>query len=133
MNIGRRTVGYIILMFLGILLLGLGFSGTVNEFWNGMGWALVAVSVLRLIQLYRFHKDEDYRENFEIEAADERNRFLRNKAWAWSGYLFILITACAVIVLRVMDQALLSMAASCAVCLMLLLYLGAYLVLRRKY
>lgn len=133
MNIGRRTVGYIILMFLGILLLGLGFSGTVNEFWNGMGWALVAVSVLRLIQLYRFHKDEAYRESFEIELTDERSRFIRSKAWAWSGYLFILITACSVIILRVMGQELLSMAASYGICLMLILYWGAYMVLRKKY
>lgn len=133
MNCSRRTFVYIILILLGATLLGLGWAGSVDEFWSGMGWALVAVSVLRLIQLYRFHKDEAYRENFEIELKDERSRFIRSKAWAWSGYLFILITACSVIVLRVMDQELLSMAASYGICLMLILYWGAYMVLRKKY
>ena len=64
---------------------------------------------------------------------DERNKFLSTKAWAWAGYLFIIITALSVIVLRVLGQELLSTAASGAVCLLMVLYWICYMVLKKKY
>lgn len=133
MNLGRKTVAYIGMIVLGIALIGLGVAEIVDSFWSGMGSALVAVSAIRLIQMYRLHKDEAYREKMETEIKDERNQFLRNKAWAWAGYLFILIAAVLTIVLRVLGQELLSMAASGAVCLMVLLYWGSYMILKKKY
>lgn len=54
-------------------------------------------------------------------------------AWAWSGYLFILIAAVACIIFKIIGQEVLSFAASGAVCLMLLLYWISYVVLKRKY
>ena len=55
------------------------------------------------------------------------------KRKAIAGYLFILIAGLSVIVLKVMGQEQLSMAASYAVCLILVLYWGSYMVLSRKY
>ena len=133
MNSGRRTVAYIFMMIFGVLLLGLGCAGIVDEFWSGMGGSLMAVAVLRLVRLRRFSKDEAYREKVETEIGDERNSFIRGKAWGWAGYIFILICAVSTIVLRIAGQELLSMAASCAVCLMLVLYWAAHYLLKRKY
>ena len=133
MKSNRRILAYVIYLILGVILWCLAFAEMVDTFWAGMGSALFLMGVLRLVQMYRFNKDENYREKFEIEIADERNRFLRNKAWAWAGYLFILISAFAVILLKVMGQELLSTAAGFAVCLMLVLYWGAFMVLKRKY
>ena len=133
MKIGRRAMGYGIMLALGIGLLVLGMLEILDAFWSGMGGGLIIVSALRLLQLFRLWQKADYRERMETEVADERNRFLRNKAWAWTGYLFVLITAIATIVLKVMGQDLLSLAASCAVSLMALLYWVCYLLLRRKY
>ncbi len=129
----KRTIIYIIYVLLGALLLGLGIAEIVDEFWSGMGSTLMLIGILRLMRMYRFRKNETYRERVEIEATDERNHFIRSKAWAWAGYLFILIAAVSVIVLKVMGQELLSLAASFSVCLMLLLYWGSYMVLRKKY
>ena len=133
MKSNRRILTYIIYLVLGVILWGLAFAEMVDTFWAGMGSALFLMGVLRLVQMYRFSKNEDYREKVEIEIADERNRFLRNKAWAWAGYLFILISASAVIALKVTGQELLSMAASFALCLMLVLYWVSFMVLKRKY
>jgi len=133
MKLGRKTAIYVVYIILGVALLALGIAEIVDSFWSGMGSGLLAVSILRLVQLCRIRKDETYREKVETERTDERNRFLRNKAWAWAGYLFILIAAVLIIVLRVMGQELLSMAASGAVCLMLVLYWVAYLILKKKY
>lgn len=129
----RRMIPYILFVLFGAGLFGLGIAGVVDEFWSGMGSGLLVVGVLRLVRIHRFRSDDAYREKVEVETTDERNRFLRNKAWAWAGYLFILITAVAVIVLRLLGQDLLSMAASFAVCLMLILYWGSFFVLRKKY
>lgn len=123
----------IIYIIIGAILLGLGFAGKVDEFWNGMGSALLVIGVIQLIRRYRLNKNEAYREKMEIENNDERNKFIRNKAWAWAGYLFVMIMAVASIVLRIFEQNLLSIAAGGAVCLMVLLFWGSYLFLKRKY
>lgn len=123
----------ILYLLIGAILLGLSFAGKVDEFWNGMGSALLVMGVIQLIRRYRLEKNEAYREKIEIETNDERNQFIRNKAWAWAGYLFVMIMAVACIVLRVVGQDVLSMAASGAVCLVLVLFWGSYYILKRKY
>ncbi|MBP3677974.1 MAG: hypothetical protein J6I97_06475 [Agathobacter sp.] len=123
----------ILYLLIGAILLGLSFAGKVDEFWNGMGSALLVMGVIQLIRRYRLEKNEAYREKIEIETNDERNQFIRNKAWAWAGYLFVMIMAVTCIVLRIVGQDVLSMAASGAVCLVLVLFWGSYYILKRKY
>lgn len=129
----RRIVAAIIYIALGAVLLALGIMEVVDEFWSGMGGALMVVGVLRVVQFFRYRNNEEYREKAEVAAKDERNHYIRNKAWAWSGYLFILIAAVAVIVFKVAGQDTMSFAASMAVCLLLVLYWVSFLVLSRKY
>ena len=129
----KRTIYYLTLVAVGLTLIALAFWGKLDEFWNGMGFGLAIVGALRLLRDYRLRKNEAYRERVEIAATDERNRFIRGKAWSWAGYLFIIITALAVIGFRLTGNVLLSRAAAWAVCLMLVLYWGAYHVLKRKY
>lgn len=133
MKNNRRMIAYIIYILLGAALFALGFAEVLDAFWSGMGGALIAVGVIRMIQLFRYSKDESYREKVETEVKDERNRFIRNKAWAWSGYLFVLIAAISTIVLKLMGQELLSTAAGLAICILLVLYWGCYLILQKKY
>ena len=118
---------------IGIILIGLGFAGMVDEFWNGMGSALLVIGVIQFIRRYRLEKNEAYREKIEIETNDERNHFIRNKAWAWAGYLFVMIMAVGCIILKIVGQDTLSMAASGSVCLMLVLFWCSYYFLKRKY
>ena len=129
----KRTLYYSGLMIAGLILIGLGFAGITDEFWSGMGSALAMVGSLRLLRSYRLNKNQSYREKMEVEVQDERNQFLRSKAWAWAGYLFILIVGMAVILFKLAGQDLLSMPAGWAVCLMLILYWISYWVLRKKY
>lgn len=129
----KRTILSIIWVILGLVLIALSFAGKVDEFWNGMGFALAIVGVLQLLRTHRFMKNEAYREKVEIAETDERNHFIRCKAWAWAGYLFVIITAVSSLVFKFMGQDLLSYAASMAVCLLLVLYWVAYYVLQKKY
>ena len=123
----------VIWMILGMTLFVLGLMELVDEFWAGMGSALVTVGVLQMIKYYRLSRNEKYREKMEIEMKDERNHFIRNKAWAWTGYLFVLIVSMCTIVFHLFGQNVLSMASGMAVCLMLNLYWISYFILRKKY
>ena len=129
----RSIIACIIYVVLGVTLVVFGALGMVDSFWSGMGGALVAVGVVRGINILRYRNNESYRENVEIEKNDERCRFIRNKAWAWAGYLFVMITAIAAVVFKLLGQDLLSVAAGCAVAILMLLYWICYLVLKKKY
>ena len=129
----KRMIYYTVMLLVGLVLMSLAFFGKVDEFWNGMGSALAILGAVRLLRGYRLKKNEAYREKVEIAVSDERNQFIRSKAWAWAGYLFIILTGISVIVFKLVGQDLLSQAASWGVCLMLVLYWGAYKVLQKKY
>ena len=123
----------VVWLVVGGVLIGLAAAGKIDSFWNGMGSGLLIVGIIHLLRMYRLNKNESYREKIEIEVNDERNCFLRNKAWAWSGYLFIILSAVASIFFRIIGQNLLSMAASMAVCMMVVIYWISYALLKRKY
>ena len=133
MKSDRRIIACIVYMVIGAALFVLGFLEHLDSFWSGMGGALIAVGAVRIVQYFRLRNNEAYRQQREIEAKDERNRFIANKAWAWAGYLFILIAAISTIVFKLLGQNLLSMAAGFAVCIIALLYWICYLILRKKY
>ena len=129
----RRIVANIIYILLGTALVVLGALDILDSFWSGMGGALIAVGAVRTIQILRYSKDESYREKWEVETRDERNLFIRSKAWAWAGYLFVLIAAICAIALRLLGQELLSIAAGFAVSILVLLYWICYCVLKKKF
>ena len=129
----RRIIAYIVYLILGVALIVLGILEVLDSFWSGMGGALIAVGVVRMMHILRYRNDESYREKMEIETKDERNQFIRNKAWAWAGYLFVLIAAICAIVFKLLGQDLLSITAGFAVSILVLLYWVCYLVLKKKY
>jgi hypothetical protein len=134
MNTKRMVISTIVCLLLGIgLIVAAGMTELDNSFWPGMGGGLVAVAILRLVRMIRFAKSDEYRKEFEVENKDERNRFLSAKAWSWAGYLFVMISAVATIVLQVLGQEMWSMATSGALCLVLVLYWVSYLIVRKKY
>ena len=133
MKITKMTILFIIYIIVGVTLLTLGIAGVIDEFWQGMGGGLLIIGILRSIQSLRYSKDENYRESYNTELNDERNRFIRNKAWAWAGYMFVIIAAIATLVLQTLGERLLSLEVSAAVGLILILYWISYFILQRKY
>ena len=123
----------VIWLLLGLALTVLCCLETLDAFWSGVGSALMVVGVVRLLRSYRLSRSDIYREKREVAETDERFHFIRNKAWAWSGYLFILISAICTIVFRILGQDLLCMVCSGAVCLMLVLFWVSFFILNKKY
>ena len=129
------AVLYIVLgiaLFVSCQIVDLGTS-TLAQIMPGMGGALFGVGIVRLVMGIKLEKDAEYRENYEIRINDERNRYLRMKAWSWAGYVFVLIAAVATIVFAVADRKELMMLASGGLCIMLVLYWVSYMIVRKKY
>ena len=133
MKYGRRIIVSILWIVLGVVLLGCAVAGLVDAFWSGMGGALLAVGVLQLVRYTRYQTNADYRDKVDTERKDERNRFLSSRAWAWAGYLYVIIAAVATIALKLAGQEALMMMASGSLCVLLMLYWFSYLILRKKY
>ena len=133
MKLDRRIIAYVLYIILGAVLFGFSLVGVLDSFWSGMGGALMVVGIIRITNIVRYRKDEAYREKKEIEANDERNRFIRNTAWAWAGYMFVVIAGIATIVLKVLGQDLLSQTVGITMCILVILYWLCYLALRKKY
>ena len=129
----KKNIDPIVLIAAGLALFGLGCAEIVDEFWSGMGSALVVVGAVRLLRYCRLKKNKSYQEKVETAVTDERNQFIRMKAWSWAGYLFIIVSALGTIIFKILGQDLLCQVASLAVCLMLVLYWISYFVLKKKY
>jgi len=133
MKDSKRIVLTIIWLVLGIVLLLCGILEIADPFWSGMGGGLLAVGILQMIRHIRYKKDEVYREAVDTKNRDERNHFLSGKAWAWTGYLFVILNGVAVIGLKVAGFDTLSTWASFQICGILILYWLSYLFLKKKY
>ena len=133
MKYNRRMYLSLFWVLAGAALFLCSAMGWIDSYWSGMGGGLLAVGIIQVVRHIRYRKNEEYREKVDVANNDERNRYLTGKAWAWAGYLFVLISGVATIALKVMGLDQWSMAASCALCLLLLLYWISYLVLKRKY
>ena len=91
MKKNKRLISNVLEIAIGIVLAVCGYAGIIDEYWSGMGTALVIVGVLMLVRQIRYRTDETYKENVDVEVNDERNQYLRIKAWAWAGYLFVFV------------------------------------------
>ena len=104
-----------------------------SSIYSGMGGGLMAVGVLQAIRNVKYRKDADYREKIDVEANDERNRFLRMKSWSGAGYIAILVESVGVIVAIILGEETVRLILSLSVCLILVAYWVSYLILSRKY
>ena len=120
-------------LLLGLILTVLCCVKTLNEFWSGIGSALTVIGVVRLLRGYRLSKSDTYREKREVAQTDERFHFIRNKAWAWAGYLFIIICSLSTIIFKLLGKDLLCTVLGGAVCLMLVLFWVCFFILKKKY
>ncbi len=104
-----------------------------SSIYSGMGGALMAVGTLQVIRAVKYRKDSEYREKVDTELGDERNRFLRMKSWSWAGYSTILIEGIGAIVAMVLGERTVQLVLSYSVCLVLVIYWIAYVILSKKY
>ena len=103
-----------------------------SSIYSGMGGALMAVGTLQLIRAVKYRKDSEYKEKVDTELGDERNRFLRMKSWSWAGYFTILIEGIGAIIAMALGERTVQLVLSYSVCLVLVIYWIAYVILSKK-
>jgi len=128
-----RLISSILEIVIGVVLCVCHFAHRIDEFWSGMGVALIIVGSLFLLRNIKYHTNENYREEIDTQNNDERNKFISMKAWSWAGYFFVIIAAVGTFVFKFMDKEELRMLASGSICLVVLLYWISYMILRKKY
>ena len=133
MKFNKRLIANITEIVIGVILTICGATGLLDSYWSGMGTALIVVGGLMMIRQVRYSTNAEYKESVDVEIQDERNKFLRVKAWSWAGYFAVLIGAVASIVLRILGQNQLSQFAGLSVCLLMVLYWASYFILKKKY
>ena len=129
----KRLIVNVLEILIGVGLLIGNFAGLVDEYWSGMGTALIVVGGIFLIRNIRYRTNETYRDAVDVAVNDERNKYIAMKAWSWAGYLFVMISAFASIMLKILGYDELVLMASGSVCLIIVLYWLSYLWLRKKY
>ena len=118
----------------GVALMALSISGALDDtVYAGMGGALTAVGVLQVLRNLKYRRDGEYREKIDTEYSDERNRYLRMKSWSWAGYVAILVEGVGAVVAMAAGERTIQLMLSYSVCLLLVTYWVAYLILSRKY
>ena len=130
----RKRIVSILWIILGAALLILDMTGVLdNSIFSGMGGGLLAIGIMQIVRNVKYNSDAAYKEKVDIAYEDERNRYLRMKAWAWAGYLFILGAAIVSIVLCVAKLTIYGQIVSFCMCAVLALYWISYMVLQKKY
>lgn len=132
-NTNRRMILYVGYIVLGIVLIVLSAKEIIDDFFTGFGGGFIGVGIVMLIKAIRYNKNPEYKEKIDTENNDERNRYLSMKAWSWTGYLFVLVMACATIVSAILSQMLYVRIFSLMLTLVCLLYFISYLIVRKKY
>ena len=133
MRNSRKMAATITEIIIGIVLCSIYFAGMGDEYWNGMGMALIAVGALRLAGEIRYRKDANYRKSVDIESGDERNRYISLRSWAWAGYCFVFAAAAASVIFKIAGNDAMCLTAAMGACLLIAMYLAFYIVLKRKY
>lgn len=133
MKYSKKIFISIFWVVLGAVLLFLNFNYTLDSYWSGLGTAFIVIGALQIFRQVKYRTNEQYRENVDTRNNDERNRFINGKAWAWAGYLYVLIAAVAIIVLQILGLKEISQTISFTVCALLILYWVSHMFLSRKY
>jgi hypothetical protein len=130
----KRLALSIFWIILGVTLFILAITEVLDStLYSGMGGALIAVGILQVIRNLRYRKDSDYKEKIDIKFTDERNKYISMKAWAFTGYMVVLIEAIAAVVAIILGKHVIQQVLLDSICLIVSIYWISYLVFNKKY
>ena len=133
MNNDRRLLHSAVEMIAGaVLLIAVKLTGG-DSIWLGMGGALIAVGAVQLFLALRYRIDAEYRERTDTEATDERNQFIRSRAWVWAGTCFVLVGGVLTVLFQILGKQEYATLCGSGVSLLVLFYWISFLILRKKY
>lgn len=133
MKNGRKLLSPVIEIVLGAALIIISKLFDLDSVWVGMGSALIAVGTVQFLNLLRYRQDADYREKVDTEAHDERNQFIRARAWVWAGTCFVFVGGVLTVLFQILGKQEYATLCGSGVSLLVLFYWISFLILRKKY
>lgn len=134
MNMGKRLGLGILWVVVGAALIVLSLIGTLDSsVYASMGGMLAGIGIMRVVQALRYEHDPAYRETCDIQALDERNRFLRTQSWAWTGYIVVIVEGVGAIIALALGNQVAQMVLACSVSLIVATYWVTYQILCKRY
>lgn len=133
MSMNKRLALSIFWVVCGVSLIVLSSLAIIDgTLWSGTGGALCAVGISQIVRQVKFRTDPEYREKMRIAETDERNRYIRLKAWAWAGYCTVILGGLTVIGLLIANLRYEATLLSSCVCFLLCAYWISYFVIQSK-
>lgn len=129
----RKMLSPVIEIVLGAALIIISKLFDLDSVWVGMGSALIAVGTVQFLNLLRYRQDADYREKVDTEAHDERNQFIRARAWVWAGTCFVFVGGVLTVLFQILGKQEYATLCGSGVSLLVLFYWISFLILRKKY
>ena len=129
----RKMLSPVIEIVLGAALIIVSKLFDLDSVWVGMGSALIAVGTVQFLNLLRYRQDADYREKVDTEAHDERNQFIRARAWVWAGTCFVFVGGVLTVLFQILGKQEYATLCGSGVSLLVLFYWISFLILRKKY
>ena len=129
----KRLLLSVFWVILGAVLLGLSVAEIIDQgIYAGMGGALIAVGILQILRNLRYRNNQEYREMIDIEITDERNKYLRMKAWSIAGYTMVLAGAAGSLVAFFAGHEETQKVLLCSVAFLVFVYWLAYVILNKR-
>ena len=129
----KKLVLSIITAVIGLIIIALGVSNKLDSaVWSAVGVGFTAIGIAKILRNIKYRTDEKYREMIDIEAADERKKYIRMKAWSISGYAFVIVAAVASLIMRIKNMNAEADLLGFCVCFVLLAYLISMFILQKK-
>lgn len=133
MNVKKGIAVNIFWILLGTVLIIVSEIGKVDGIYSGMGGGFIGVGIYQLFRTLRYSKNEEYREKIDVEISDERNHYIRLKAWSVTSYISVVILALITITCMILAQEFYMKIAAFAECFLLVVYYISYMVLKNRY
>lgn len=128
----KNLIFSVVWVILGAVLFMCSYNNMIDQFWSGFGGGIFVVGILQLIKQVRYWRNEEYRKNFDINCTDERNQFVKRKAWASAACSYILIAAIGIVILKVLGKDLFISVIATSIGTLMILFWIFYLYYKAK-
>jgi len=128
----KNIILSIIEIIVGISLFICSVFNLLDSFWSGLGTALFMLGIIHIIRSMKYKNNEEYRSNVEIELNDERNNYIVNLAWKYTGNISIIIGCLLSIVFKILKYDAISIIIGCTIAVITFLYFIVSIIIRKK-
>lgn len=133
MDIKKQNIKYIVFLIAGMILIVASMLCEMNQFWTGLGFAFLTISIIRLFKIKKYQTDPEYAKHINISNHDERKAFVSDKAMVLTLKLVIYTFLVVGLLLYILGQVQYGEFCMYGICVIMILYLISYYIVNRKY